>query len=535
LTDSAEEFLAHHDDPREPPILSDGQVVGDWRIAAFLGRGGSGEVYRVVETHGAREGRAPARPQAAALKILARNTETARARFLREASLLATMDNPAFPRFFAQGETDGRPYLVMELLEPRVLPSSDAEVADFLLKLCDGVAALHRMGYVHRDIKPGNIMWRTGGTRSCASAVPVLIDLGLVKDITRAPDASGTSLTLVDGHVAGVGTPGYAAPEQLVGDALSPSADIHALGMLANACFDGQPPPVWGRIIDRATGSIPVRRYPDVSAFARAIRHRHWRRNAPAFIAGALLCTAIAIVTCGRAVAPRPPSGRDGQPSRPPSEESIAARERDAWAALCTDVVTNRIIRTVEGVASAQTNKLSVSNHDFLVVPVSYRYRQSTNQVQATIVDLGGRTNVFTNPISLAAGREYRIVGPGMLDAVLIGPANIRYHVARKRRHVQTAEERRQHDPATGKTYHTSGLAPGDTIDDGPLNGMVRLANCTLRNRTGTYWPTNGLFYSMEGHARLEFPNLKESREVPVRDFTAPFSEKDGTVRFSTR
>ena len=107
MTDSAEEFLAHHDDPREPPILSDGQVVGDWRIAAFLGRGGSGEVYRVVETHGAREGRAPARPQAAALKILARNTETARARFLREASLLATMDNPAFPRFLAQGEVDG--------------------------------------------------------------------------------------------------------------------------------------------------------------------------------------------------------------------------------------------------------------------------------------------------------------------------------------------------------------------------------------------------------------------------------------------
>ncbi|MBR1587215.1 MAG: hypothetical protein IJ658_02710 [Kiritimatiellae bacterium] len=75
----------------------------------------------------------------------------------------------------------------------------------------------------------------TGGTRACTSAVPVLIDLGLVKDMTRDPDASGTSLSLIDGHVAGVGTPGYAAPEQLVGDVLSPAADIHALGMLATA------------------------------------------------------------------------------------------------------------------------------------------------------------------------------------------------------------------------------------------------------------------------------------------------------------
>ena len=533
MKDSAEEFLAHHADPRELPILSDGQIVGGWRIAAFLGRGGSGEVYRVVETQGAREGRAPARPQAAALKILVRDTDTARARFLREASLLAHTDNPAFPHFIAQGETDGRPYLMMELLEPRALPSSDVEVADFLLNLCEGVAALHRMGYVHRDIKPGNIMWRTGGTRSCASAVPVLIDLGLVKDVTRDPDASGTSLTLVDGHVAGVGTPGYAAPEQLVGDTLSPAADIHALGMLANTCFDGQPPPVWGRIIDRATGSIPARRYPDVAAFARAIRHRHWRRNIS--IAGMLLCAAIGIVTCGRTVVPRPPSGRDGPLSRPPSEESLAARERDAWASLCTDVVTNRVVRIIEDIASAHTNKLSVSNHDFLVVPVSYRYRPSTNRVQATIVNLGGRTNIFTNPISLAAGREYWIVGPGMLDAVLIGSTNTRYHVARRRRHAQASEGRRQHDPVTGNTYHTSGFAPGDTVDDGPLDGMVRLANCTLRNRTDAYWPTNGLFYSMEGHARLEFPNLKESHDVPVRDFITPFSEKDGTVRFSTR
>ena len=516
MKDSAEEFLAHHADPRELPILSDGQIVGGWRIAAFLGRGGSGEVYRVVETQGAREGRAPARPQAAALKILVRDTDTARARFLREASLLAHTDNPAFPHFIAQGETDGRPYLVMELLEPRALPSSDVEVADFLLNLCEGVAALHRMGYVHRDIKPGNIMWRTGGTRSCASAVPVLIDLGLVKDVTRDPDASGTSLTLVDGHVAGVGTPGYAAPEQLVGDTLSPAADIHALGMLANTCFDGQPPPVWGRIIDRATGSIPARRYPDVAAFARAIRHRHWRRNIS--IAGALLCAAIGIVTCDRAVAPRPPS-----------EGFRTVRERDAWAALCTDVVTNRISQVVIGIESAVTNETPFNPRLLSVTPLSYRCRPETNVVKATIIRLDGRTNVFDRTIRLDPEREYRIIGPGVLNAVLTGGAN---RDPRWRAKATAKAMRTEMDAATGQTYAISGLSPGEIVDDVPSNGVVRLDNCVVRNRTGARWPANGIYYVLEGGARLELPNLEESLDLRRGDFVAMPAPGAGTVLF---
>ena len=330
MSGSAEDFLAQHDDPRPKPLLEDGTVIDGWRVTSLIGRGGSGEVYRVVgrddpnaplAEYGIGRAARPAPPQAAALKLLARDTETARARFRRETELLAKMDNPAFPRFLAKGEIDGRPYVVTELLEPRTLPTSDCEVADFMLTLCGGVATLHRIGYIHRDIKPGNILWRTVGASvplargrasraSLPDAVPVLIDLGLAKDMTRASDAEGTSISIVDGRMVGVGTPGYAAPEQLVGNALSPAADIHALGVLANTCFGGHPPPMWGRIIDRATGSIPTRRYPNVVAFARAIRRRHWRRNM-------IGCAILLVIACAIAAIPllrtKPP------PPRPPT------------------------------------------------------------------------------------------------------------------------------------------------------------------------------------------------------------------------
>ena len=547
MKDSEEEFLAHHADPREPPVLTDGQSVDGWRVAAFLGRGGSGEVYRVVGERrvedappyqmGGGRARPLDAPQAAALKVLARDTDTARARFLRESTLLAQMDNPAFPRLIAQGEVDGRPYLVMELLEPRALPSADSAVADFLLQLCDGVATLHRMGYVHRDIKPGNILWRrsrgdapcqtTGGTRSCASASPVLIDLGLVKDVTRNADASGTSLSIVDGHVAGVGTPGYAAPEQLVGDEISPAADIHALGMLANACFDGRPPTAWGRIVDCATGSIPARRYPDVASFARAVRHRHWRRRIALSLAATVLCAAIvlAVIAPRRGVldAPQPDA------SLPSSADSAAVREREAWAALCSDVVTNRISQVVVGIEAAVTNETPFNPRLLSVTPLSYQCRAITNVVKVTVVRLEGRTNVFTHAIRLEGGREYRVIGPGVLDVALTGPAN---RVPRWRSKATAREMRTETDSSTGLKYAISGFSPGEILGEVPSNGVVRLENCVVRNRTDQRWPKNGLYYVLEGRARLELPNLEETLDFRKGDFVATPGPGDGTVLF---
>ena len=227
-------------------------------------------MYRVVNAQNG---------EIAALKVFARKpdaddgvTVVAKARFLREIRFLSANACSSFPRFLAEGETDGRPWYVMELLEDRSLPSDDAGVADFILKISRSVQLLHSMGFVHRDIKPGNIMYRSDGT-------PVLVDMGLLKRVGSTEESIARKdpvLSVVDGKAVGVGTPRYAAPEQFNGGEISPAADIHALGMLINECFKGELKGCWERIVARATSSIPERRYRDVSEFMRAVRHRHW-------------------------------------------------------------------------------------------------------------------------------------------------------------------------------------------------------------------------------------------------------------------
>ena len=264
------------------PSFAPGEEFGGYVLSGFLGRGGSAEVYRATN----KELGTPA-----AVKILRKETEEAAVRFEREAKLLMSDAHPSLPRFFAYGRRGETPFIVMEELEQREAPSSDADVARFLLRLCDGVAHLHALGYVHRDIKPENILFRADGT-------PVLIDFGLVKQIPRGDGLSSVDLpasstiSIVDGRRLAVGTPGFSAPEQFVGGDITPATDIHALGALADACFGGHPPAAWRPIIRRATSSIPRERYARVSDFAKAVRRRRFRLAAP--YAAAALAVAIA-------------------------------------------------------------------------------------------------------------------------------------------------------------------------------------------------------------------------------------------------
>jgi len=246
-----------------------GTVFGDWRLTAFIGRGGNGEVYCAEHvTLGF----------PAAVKTLIRDDERAKIRFEREARLLAKLKSAAFPRFWAYGESNGTEYLAMELLEPGELPTGDSAVAMFMLKVCDAVGELHSLGYVHRDIKPSNILWRMGASRSRTTSEPVLADLGLVKAL-GSTESKASKRANAQTTIGGVGTPGYGAPEQMERGEVTEASDIHALGVLADRCFDGNPPRNWARIIMRATSSIPAHRYQVVAELIQAIRWRNLWRN----------------------------------------------------------------------------------------------------------------------------------------------------------------------------------------------------------------------------------------------------------------
>ncbi len=255
MSDEISDWLNSRVDDSPAPMLDNGAVVGEFMVVGFLGRGGSGEVYRVEH----RRLKTPA-----ALKVLHRGDAAGEVRFEREAEILSKRHSPGFPRFFAYGEADGHPYIVIELLEERPLPTKEREIAAFISKIATAVGELHKLGFVHRDIKPSNILWR--------DAEPVLIDPGLAKPVSSGSSPNLNTLSVDGGNPVGVGTLGYAAPEQFTGGDIGVEADIHALGVLANECFGGKPPKHWARIIDKATSSIPTQRFATVNAFLAAIK-----------------------------------------------------------------------------------------------------------------------------------------------------------------------------------------------------------------------------------------------------------------------
>ena len=274
-------------------LLTDGFVLGPYRILGLLGRGGSAEVYRAERTDNG---------EVVALKVPRRrdDVETIE-RFRHEARLLAEHPHPALPHLIESGEADGIFWLAEEELSPRELPSKPHEVERLLLSLCRGIAHLHALGLVHRDIKPGNILYRADGT-------PVLIDLGLVKQSATAqsfPDST-EPLSVMDGHAVGHGTPGWAPPEQFSGGDISPAADVYALGLLALKCFSDHAPRLWRPLLTRATSPIPAERPADAATFAKALRQRRrplwWR------IAAATTGLAAAIVAASAFIRLKPPA-----------------------------------------------------------------------------------------------------------------------------------------------------------------------------------------------------------------------------------
>ena len=239
-----------------------GTCVGEWHVEAYLGAGLSSEVYRVRNLRLSYEG---------ALKLLVNDARNLKTRFLAEIDALRFLSLPSLPRFFGAGEFGGRPYYVMEYLLPLPDPMPRGDVPGFMNKVAKAVQTLHEAGYVHRDLKPGNILLRRNGD-------PVLIDLGLVKQCGNEHTPLGwkpRKVSMVDGKPVGVGTIDFAAPEQLLEGKSLVQGDVFSLGKIAWYLYGENPPSTMRSIIHRATREIPTERYESAQAFAAAVRRRN--------------------------------------------------------------------------------------------------------------------------------------------------------------------------------------------------------------------------------------------------------------------
>ena len=170
-----------------------------------------------------------------AIKFLHRNDPAQTAQFLREARSQARVDHPNVCRVYEVGEVAGRPYIAMQFIDGLSL----AEIHDVLpveakVRLVRDVAravhAAHRMGLIHRDLKPGNVLVGKGEGDDFA---PHVVDFGLARD------AEDTGLTR-PGTVTG--TPAYLSPEQALGQTLDRRTDVYSLGVVLYELLGGRPP-----------------------------------------------------------------------------------------------------------------------------------------------------------------------------------------------------------------------------------------------------------------------------------------------------
>jgi serine/threonine protein kinase len=235
----------------------EGTPFGRYRLLSLLGRGGMGEVWRAFDTETNR---------IVAVKVLPANLADDpqfEQRFRREANAAAGLNDPHIVPIHHFGEIDGRLYVDMRLIEGRDLHSVIAEGPMHPVRavgIIDHVAATldaaHKIGLVHRDVKPSNIL-------IAKSDFAYLIDFG----IARATDETGmTSSGMV------IGTWAYLAPERITGEA-DHRADIYALACVLYECLAGRQP-FPGNSIEQQVGGHLGLAPPRPSALNRAVPTR---------------------------------------------------------------------------------------------------------------------------------------------------------------------------------------------------------------------------------------------------------------------
>ena len=217
-----------------------GDLLGtSFRIVRLIGTGGMGEVYEAEDL------RLGGRVAIKTLRSRYVNQPEFAARFRREIQLARRVTHPNVCRIFDLGRDRVRDedvlYLSMELLEGETLKARlqhgalpVAEVHEIVSQIAEGLAALHAAAVIHRDVKPANVLLVGSGT---TAARVVITDFGLAHHILSESGEESLSTT---GQI--LGTPAYAAPEQLTGKKVGPEADIYSLGLVMYEMLCGRRP-----------------------------------------------------------------------------------------------------------------------------------------------------------------------------------------------------------------------------------------------------------------------------------------------------
>jgi serine/threonine protein kinase/Tfp pilus assembly protein PilF len=232
-----------------PHPAAPGARIGPYRILEEAGRGGMAVVYLAERADGQFRKRV-------ALKVvwtgLIPEAELLR-RFREERQILAGLEHPGIARLVDGGVTEeGLPWFAMEYVEgvpierycdEHRLPA-EARLALFCA-VCDAVQHAHRRGIVHRDLKPGNILVTEPEEGGSADGRVKLLDFGIAKLLAGQSGAEAEERTRPGLRLM---TPEYASPEQVRGEAVTPAADVYALGVLLYRLLCGRHPyPPTGR------------------------------------------------------------------------------------------------------------------------------------------------------------------------------------------------------------------------------------------------------------------------------------------------
>jgi serine/threonine protein kinase len=221
--------------PAGEPSLA-GETLGPYKLLSRIGEGGMGSVW-LAERHDGRFERQ------VAIKFLnfAVASRAVAARFEREGRILGQLAHPHIAELIDAGVTHkGEPYLVLEYVEGKQIDEYCDERAlglgariELFLNVLSAVAHAHANLVVHRDIKPSNVLVSNEGDVK-------LLDFGIAKLL--ADDTSAAAVTLLTLEGGSAMTPQFAAPEQLMGGAITTATDVFALGTLLYLLLTGQHP-----------------------------------------------------------------------------------------------------------------------------------------------------------------------------------------------------------------------------------------------------------------------------------------------------